>query len=198
MKNTAKHNPAPTKVWDPLLRLCHWSLVVGFTIAYLTEDDLLDLHVYAGYLVGGLVVFRLLWGLIGPCHARFSDFVTGYAEVKNYLVELGRLRAPHYLGHNPAGGWMVIALLAGLTLSTFTGLAAYAAEQGLGPLTGLVASGDFWGEFWEETHELCANLTLLLVLVHIGGVLVSSVLHGENLVRAMITGYKQPPPDKRD
>ena len=71
----------PIKVWDPLLRLCHWSLLVGFIIAYLTEDELLDLHVYAGYLVGGLVVFRLLWGLIGPRHARFTDFITGPAEI---------------------------------------------------------------------------------------------------------------------
>ena len=93
-----------------------------------------------------------------------------------------------------AGGWMVLALLAGLTLSVVSGLAVYAAEDGLGPLAGVIAISDFWGDLWEELHEFFAELTLLLVLVHIAGVLVSSVLHGENLIRAMITGYKQPPP----
>ncbi|SCZ49951.1 cytochrome b/b6 domain-containing protein [Thiohalomonas denitrificans] len=173
------------KVWDPLIRLFHWSLVAAFTLAYLTEDDFMTLHVYAGYLVGGLVLFRLVWGFIGTRHARFSDFVYAPAAVLAYLKELLLLRAPRYIGHNPAGGAMILVLLGSLLLTTFTGLATYGAEGG-GPLAGTVlASGAF-----EDIHEFFANFTLLLVIIHIGAVVGSSLLHRENLIRAMVTGRK--------
>lgn len=159
-------------------------------MAYLSGEEWLDLHVWAGYIIGGLLAFRLVWGLIGPRHARFSDFVYRPAAVKAYLKDLLRMRAPRYLGHNPAGGAMVLLLLFGLLMTTFTGLAHLAIEEGQGPLVGLIASGGYWPDIYEESHELFANLTLLLVFVHIAGVLVSSMLHGENLVRAMITGRK--------
>lgn len=178
------------KVWDPLVRIFHWTLVLSFTVAYISGEEWLDLHVVAGYLIAGLLGFRLLWGLIGTRHARFSDFVYRPSAIKAYLRDLGQMRPRHYLGHNPAGGLMVILLLLSLLLTTFTGMAHLAIEEAQGPLVGLVASTGLWPDLFEETHEFFANFTLLLVFVHIAGVLVSSLLHGENLVHAMITGRK--------
>ena len=180
------------KVWDPLVRVFHWSLVASFFVAYLTEDEWLDLHVLAGYAVALLVVFRLVWGLIGPRHARFSDFVYPPAEVMGYLRDLLRGRARRYLGHNPAGGAMIVALLLMLVVVSISGLAVYALEESAGPLgPWLAGGGEALEDVVEEVHEIAANFTLLLVILHIAGVLVSSVLHGENLVRAMVTGYKK-------
>ncbi len=175
------------KVWDPLVRIFHWSLVLSFFVAFITEDELMLLHSYAGYMVLGLVSLRLLWGLVGTRHARFSDFVRPPREAIDYLKQLSRLKAPHYLGHNPAGGLMILALLTLLLLTTGSGLLAYGAE-GYGPLAGtaIPAAG-----LWKEAHELLANLTLLAVLLHIGGVVAGQLLQGEKLVQAMITGYKE-------
>ncbi len=180
------------KVWDPLVRVFHWSLVTAFIVAYVTEDDYLGLHTQAGYTIIGLVLFRLLWGLLGTRHARFSDFVRGPQTVTTYLKSLLTRHPTHYLGHNPAGGWMVIALLVTLLLTTLSGLLTYGiGESAAGPFAALGGNpGGFWSEAMEEIHEVLANLTLLLVFVHVGGVIVSSLLHRENLVRAMLTGRK--------
>ena len=177
-------------VWDPLVRLFHWSLVAGFAVAYLSGDEWLSPHVWSGYLVGVLVLFRLLWGVVGSRHARFSDFVRGPAKVRDYLRGLLHGEAPRYLGHNPAGGAMIVLLLLGLVATTLSGLALYGAADQAGPLAGLVPTGHDWHEALEEVHEVAANLTVALVVVHILGVIVSSRLHGENLVRAMINGRK--------
>jgi len=182
------------RVWDPLVRLFHWSLVVCFTVAYLSGEgeENLSLHAVSGYMVGGLILFRLLWGVIGPLHARFRDFVFPPAVVLGYARDLLQRRAKRYLGHNPLGGAMVIALLIGLALTTLTGLVVYAAEKQAGPLVGLLHGMPGWlGEASEETHEFFSNLTLLLVGLHVAGVVMSSVLHRENLVRAMFTGRKR-------
>jgi cytochrome b len=178
------------KVWDPLVRIFHWSLVLAFTLAYASGEDWQDLHIIAGYTVGGLVAFRLLWGLVGTRHARFSDFVRSPASVKAYLKQLLGGGARRYLGHNPAGGAMIVLLLVSLVGTVLGGLALYAAEDGAGLLAGLVPAGHLWEEVFEGLHEFFANLTLLLVFVHVAGVAVSSLLHRENLVRAMITGRK--------
>ncbi len=189
--------PAPRSetiyVWDPLVRIFHWSLVLGFAVAYLSgETEWPSLHAWAGYAVGGLVLFRLLWGLVGSRHARFTDFVVPPAAVLAYARDLLRGQAKRYLGHNPLGGAMVIALLVMLTLSTVTGLVVYGAEDGAGPLAGLQHSLNHTvAEAFEELHELTSHLALFLVIVHIGGVLLSSWLHRENLVRAMVTGRKR-------
>ncbi len=180
------------KVWDPLLRIFHWLLAGAFFVAYLTEDELMTPHVWAGYLILGLLVFRIPWGLVGPRHARFSDFVTPPREALAYLKDVLQFRARRYLGHNPAGGWMIILLLVMLTLTGVTGLMVYAAEEQAGPLAAVLgAAGDTWEEVFEETHEFLANFTLVLVFIHLGGVIVESLLHRENLARAMITGYKR-------
>ncbi len=179
------------KVWDSAVRLFHWTLVASFLIAYLTEDDWLTLHTLAGYTIAALVAFRLLWGLIGTRHARFSDFVRPPAEVVSYLKDIVAFRAKRYLGHNPAGGAMVIALLVSLVLTVITGLATYGGKELAGPLAGLMMGyPEFVAEMFEELHEFFANFTLLLVVLHVAGVIAASLQHGENLVRAMFTGEK--------
>ncbi|MEJ2060177.1 MAG: cytochrome b/b6 domain-containing protein [Gammaproteobacteria bacterium] len=184
------------RVWDLPVRLFHWSLVLAFGIAYLTGDELQTLHVWAGYVVLGLIGFRLAWGVIGTRYARFSDFIYRPATVIAYLKDLVRLRGKRYLGHNPAGGAMVLALLGSLLATTMLGLAAYAAKEGAGPLADSLAGvSHFWKEVFEGGHEFFANLTLILVAVHLVGVAVGSVLHRENLPRSMVTGLKRREPD---
>lgn len=181
------------KVWDPLVRLFHWTLVTAFVICYAVEDELIDLHVFTGYLIGGLVVFRLLWGMVGTRHARFSDFVRRPNEVLTYGKSILSWHPQRYLGHNPAGGAMVIVMLVALAATTLTGVATYGMESSAGPMAGWFTGwGHIIGEVFEELHELLANFTLLLVVVHVGGVLLTSLQHGENLVLAMVTGKKRP------
>lgn len=192
MSTSTQPQPSEVKVWDPLVRLFHWGLVIAFFIAYFTEEELLDLHVYAGYLVLGLILFRLLWGIIGTRYARFSDFVRSPAEIRQFLTDTLALRAKRYLGHNPAGGAMIVLMLISLLLTTVTGIAIYGAEEHAGPMAGWFAgASDFWEEAFEETHEFFANFTLLLVFVHVAGVIVESLIHRENLVQAMFTGRKR-------
>lgn len=182
------------KVWDPLVRVFHWLLVLAFFIAYFTEgeDATLVVHTWAGYAVVGLILVRLVWGVIGTRHARFGDFVTRPAAVKDYLLSVLRLHPRRYLGHNPAGGLMVIALLVSLFATVSTGMSLYAIEEQAGPLAAWLGGlGEFWEEVFEGVHEFFANFTLFLVVMHVAGVLVESLLHSENLVRSMITGRKQ-------
>lgn len=185
--------PPTVRVWDPAVRLFHWTLVPAFVIAYLSGEEVLDLHVLAGYLIGGLVGFRILWGLIGTRHARFSDFVRSPRTVREYLRSLLSGRPQHYLGHNPAGGAMVVVLLGMLALTTLSGMTLYGAKELAGPMAFLAAYPVFASDWFEGLHELCANFTLALIAAHIAAVLISSLLHGENLVRAMITGTKRSP-----
>jgi cytochrome b len=190
------------KVWDLCVRVCHWTIVAAFGLAYVTEDDLLGVHVWAGYVVGIVVVLRVGWGIIGPRWARFSDFVRRPSAVLAYLLDLVRLRARRYLGHSPAGGAMVVALLLALTATVVSGLATYGADKHAGPVAPFFSSavpvalpgqgerardGD---SALKEVHEFFANLTLVLVLFHIAGVALGSLAHRENLVRAMVTGRK--------
>jgi cytochrome b len=188
MMNTESRRDIP--VWDPVVRLFHWSLAGAFLVAYVTEDEWEMLHVNAGYLIGALIVLRLLWGFVGTPHARFSDFVRGPREVMTYAVAAVHLRAPRHFGHNPAGGAMVVALLISLALTAATGIALYGTTDFAGPLAGFWR-GELAADVLEGIHEVGANLTLLLVVLHLGGVLFSSLEHGENLVKSMITGRKK-------
>lgn len=202
-----KSDTSTMRVWDPLIRIGHWVLVAGFATAHLTEGEAAWLHTYAGYAVAGTVALRIIWGFIGPRRARFSDFVTGPGRVIRYLRDLVLGRAKRHVGHSPAGGAMTVTLLFALTLTALSGMATLALEEGEGPLAGIVtaqalpgwAIEEAHGEYGEEggsealedIHELAANATLLLILLHVAGVAFASRAHGENLVRAMITGRKR-------
>ncbi|MBT4518780.1 MAG: cytochrome B [Halieaceae bacterium] len=176
------------KVWDPLIRVFHWSLVFFFILAYATEDDWMTVHSYAGYCIAGLILFRLIWGVIGTRHARFTDFITTPSNVIGYMKQLPAGRAKRYIGHNPAGAAMIVVLLVSLSMTLFSGASLYATE-GQGPLVGTFMAS--WSEdALEEVHEFFANFTLLMVVAHVMGVLLSSLLHRENLVKSMITGRK--------
>lgn len=180
------------KVWDKLVRFFHWSLVLAFIVSFASGDDLTEVHVLSGYYILGLIVIRFVWGLIGTRHARFGDFVTTPSAAIHYVKQVLQFKAKPYVGHNPAGGWMIVFMLVFLSLSAVTGMMAYAAEESAGPLLTWVSQ---WPhglqELAEDAHEFFANATLLLVLIHICGVLMESVLSGENLVRAMLTGKKR-------
>jgi cytochrome b len=179
------------RVWDPLVRFFHWSLVTAFFIAYLTEDDLLTVHSWAGYLIFSLLIIRLVWGFIGTRYARFSDFIYSPGNVIQFLKDTLHLRAKRYLGHNPAGGAMVMLLIISLLMTTTSGILLFGAEEQAGPVAHwFTQSAGFWGDVLEGLHEFFANFTLLLVFVHVIGVLVESLIHKENLVSAMLTGFK--------
>ncbi|KIF82776.1 cytochrome b/b6 domain-containing protein [Noviherbaspirillum autotrophicum] len=170
-------------VWDAPVRVFHWLMVLSFAGAYLTaESERWRLvHVSLGYTMAGLVVFRILWGLIGTRYARFSDFVRGPGAVMHYLGSLVRGRPEHHTGHNPAGALAIVALLALTVAVTAAGWATYS---------------EIGGDWLEEVHEAAANVMLAIVGVHVAAVIVSSRLHRENLVRAMITGRKQGRPEE--
>jgi cytochrome b len=179
------------KVWDPVVRVGHWTLVISFFTAYFTEDDLMTPHVWAGYVIGLVVCFRLIWGFVGTRHARFADFVRSPAVTFKYLADLVRHRSRRFTGHNPAGGMMIVVLLISLAGTVVSGIVLYGMEESAGPLAALVADYVEYEHFWEEVHEVLSNLTLLLVGLHIAGVLLSSYVHRENLVVAMLTGRKK-------
>jgi len=197
------------KVWDPFVRLFHWSLVLFFVVSYLSGEEESTLHIYAGYIVLGLIIFRLLWGFIGTKYARFSNFVRAPKDIIRYFKGILKGRPKHYLGHNPLAGAMIVALLISLFMVSYTGLKLYAVEEGLGPLaegnniiliSRAHADSDEDDEhadkkegedFWEELHEFFSNFTVFLIFLHIAGVYISSYLDKENLVKAMITGRKK-------
>ena len=164
-------------VWDWPVRLGHWLMVGGFVLAWLTgESETFRLvHVIAGATVVAVATFRLPWGFIGSRYARFVDFVRGPTAVKSYLGSLLRLDPEPHVGHNPAGGWAIMLLLA---LGILTGAVGWAIYNDIG------------GHLLEELHEGLAAAMLTVVVIHVAGVVSGSLLHGENLVRAMITGRK--------
>jgi len=185
-------NNQGVRTWDLFIRLFHWTLVAAFFTAYLVEDDWMRLHVLAGYTVLGLLLFRVIWGVIGTRHARFTSFVCSPARTLAYLKDAIAFRARRYLGHNPAGGAMVIAMILSLSATAVTGLALYGYAEFSGPLAGLLGNIPEWlGGSLEDVHEFFADFTLLLVVLHLAGVVLASLQHRENLVRSMFTGIKQ-------
>ncbi|WP_445369574.1 cytochrome b/b6 domain-containing protein [Methylomonas sp. BW4-1] len=205
------NNQHTVAVWDIFIRIFHWSLVLAFTVAYFTSEEENAWHIYAGYTVLGLIIFRILWGIIGSRHARFSDFVRSPGTVHRYIRELRAGSAKQYVGHNPLGGWMVMALLSTLLVVTVSGLKVYAIEEGRGPLAanpttltlisaahaeedeeedGKAETQSQDEEFWEEIHEGATNFMLVLIALHVVGVFVSGSAHNEHLIKAMLTGKK--------
>ena len=169
------------RVWDPVVRVAHWVLVASILAAWVTSELKLDAakqaHEWAGYVALAVIALRVAWGWIGPCYARFSQFVRAPAQTLAYARAVAAFAEPRYLGHNPLGGWMVVALL----------VAAAAAG-----LSGWLSVTDrFWGVAWvQDLHDALANALFALVGLHVAGVVYTSLRHRENLVRAMLTGRK--------
>lgn len=178
--NIESTNPGGTSrilVWDLPVRLFHWMLAGAFAGAYVLSESerLRAVHVTLGWTVLGLVAFRLVWGFVGSRWARFASFAYGPRAVGAYLRELAAGRPPRHVGHNPAGSWAIWAILG---LAALTGITGWCTYEGIG------------GDALEELHEGLASTWLVVVALHVAGVVVSSWLHRENLVRAMVTGYK--------
>lgn len=165
-------------VWDPFVRVFHWSLAGLFVFCFATGDVWEQPHEWAGYAIAALVVSRVVWGLFGPRHARFSDFVFRPSIILGFLRDSLHFRAKRYLGHNPAGGAMVLALLGSMAVICATGV--------------MMGMDAFWGEAWvEDLHVAASWGAIALIVLHIGGVVLASIEHRENLVRAMLTGRKR-------
>ncbi|MCX8101198.1 MAG: cytochrome b/b6 domain-containing protein [Geminicoccaceae bacterium] len=169
---------AEVRVWDPFVRIGHWTLASAVAIAWLAHEGPVVLHESAGYLALAVVALRLVWGFVGPARARFSDFVRGPAATLAYARAVFACREPRVLGHNPLGAWMILALLATVAV---TGVSGW-----------LLDTDAFFGsEPVETVHALAANLLLGLIPLHVLGVILASRRHGENLVLAMLTGRKR-------
>jgi cytochrome b len=173
-------SPQKIRIWDAPVRVFHWLLVLSFAGAYLTsEGEVWRLvHVTLGYTLGGLLAFRLVWGVVGTRYARFSNFVRGPGAVIQYLKSIKAKQPEHHLGHNPAGAVAIVLLmLLGL------GVAA----------TGYITYNDIGPGWVGELHDLLANAMVLVVIGHLVGVVTASLQHKENLVRSMVTGFKSGP-----
>ncbi|MFT7261793.1 MAG: cytochrome b [Glaciecola sp.] len=204
-----------TRVWDLFVRVFHWSLLSLVALSYLSGEFDFEIHSYSGYAIFILVCLRIIWGFIGSKNARFKNFVYSPKNVVTYLKSIVTGNPKRFLGHNPAGGLMVLALLTVLGTTTLSGMKLYAIEEGEGPFASNVQISlmnqayadsdekehskkedkhdeeDKEGEeFWEEVHETSINLLILLILLHVLGVVLASKQHKENLARAMITGNK--------
>ena len=182
-------------IWDLPTRLFHWLLVTCFTGAWLTStsDRWLSIHIFLGYLMLGLVLFRLVWGFTGGHYARFESFVRSPMAALRYQQDLAAKRDAAYLGHNPAASLAIIAMLAlGLAVA-LTGIFTQGGEEGQGALTGLLSIGA--AAWLKQAHEVLAMLMLVVVSGHLSGVALGSWLHGENLPLTMITGSKLAPDD---
>jgi cytochrome b len=182
------------KVWDPLIRLFHWSLVLFFFVAYFVEFDRPQLHSYSGYAISLLLLFRVVWGFIGSQTAKFADFIPRFGAAWAYLVAISKGDARRYIGHNPAGALMIIVLLVGLLITVLSGMSLYAME-GSGPLANTFAAA-LPARVVEPVHEFASDFMIVMVVIHVAGVLVTSKVHHENLLLAMVTGCKQRDSDK--
>lgn len=166
------------RVWDPVVRVGHWLLVAGIVAAWITRHSPSSWHERLGYLVLGVVALRIAWGWMGSPYARFVSFVSSPASTLRYARQMITRNEPRHLGHNPLGGWMIIALLITITAVCLTGW--------------LYTTDRFWGVEWvETTHSMLTDLLLILVGLHICGVLYSTYRHRENLVASMLHGRKR-------
>ena len=166
------------KVWDPLVRIFHWTVALG-TIANLTVlKHMEDPHIYVGYVMVAALLIRLGWGFVSKGHARFSAFVPGPKALVSYGGALVARREPRYIGHTPAGAMMMLLLMLLVAAMGATGW--------------MMGSDQFWGEPWvEELHEVIANIIIGAAFLHVAAAIVESIRHRENLPLSMITGYKR-------
>jgi len=185
------------KVWDMFIRIFHWSLVFSFAVAFFTEDDYLTIHTYAGYAIATLVSLRLIWGVIGGHYAQFKNFIDSPRNTISYISTVIHFKAKRHIGHNPAGGAMVLLLLVSLILTILFGMLTYGVAEYSGPFSYFATQVTHkTAHIFKETHEFLANFTMILVLIHIVGVAIASYQHQENLIKCMVTGYKKPKPTK--
>jgi cytochrome b len=200
MTDAKPTTPGPQRgwvmVWDPLVRIGHWVLLAAVATGLITRGEPHSLHEAAGYVVAGYLVFRVVWGIAGPQRARFEDFVRSPIKGLRYLGQLPTGRAERRLGHSPAGGLMVVALMGALFGTVATGLAIeHRAPVPAWATAVMPAEGGEDGEAedgpWGEAHEAFANLVLFLAIAHVAGVGLASLAHRENLIRAMIDGRKR-------
>jgi cytochrome b len=174
------NNDLTIRVWDPFVRLFHWGLVLSFGVAWLSSRSWEQLHDWAGYAAAALILSRAAWGIIGTRYSRFSQFVHSPRIVLDYLTAIARGNEARHIGHNPAGGAMVVTLMLAMGSTAFTGW--------------MLTTDAFWGVTWmQKLHNLLAHGILILVCVHIAGVLLASFRHRENLIAAMIFGQKRAP-----
>lgn len=180
------------RVWDRLVRVGHWLMVVFFAIIYLRYRKF-PIHAYAGYLILVVVIVRIAWGLVGSRAARFKAFWFTPGEAWDYARKAVQGHAAYYVSHNPMGSWMVYSLLALILLNGVLGLMLYSAGQQLGPLGSQVP--DDWEDLLILTHSVLGHITAAFVAIHLAGVLWAVRVHRENYVMAMITGMKRAPRD---
>lgn len=190
-RNPPGNAEQPVLIWDLPTRVFHWLLAASFFIALATGDSdrFRDVHVFSGYLMLGLIGFRVAWGFAGSRYARFSSFLYGPRAAAAYVRDLLAARAARHLGHNPPGSWAIYALLALGLLVCVSGLVVLGAEESHGILEGF--SGHPLGELTKELHESLSWLMFALVLMHLAGVVIESLAHRENLAKAMLTGRKR-------
>lgn len=167
------------RVWDPLVQICHWSLVTTVALAWATHEGWGQWHEWLGYAALAVVAVRIPWGFVGPAEARFANFVRSPARTLAYAKRVFAGTEQRELGHNPLGAWMIVALLANVLL---VGLSGW-----------LYTTDRFWGVEWvEELHEGLANTLLFLIALHVAGVIFTSLRHRENLAASMVHGRKRP------
>ena len=180
-------------VWDLPTRIFKWSLVLAVGLAFLFSSShprgtLFIIHVACGYVVTLLLLFRFGWGFIGGPYARFRSFIYGWRGVRAYAADLLRLDPPRTVGHNPVGGWMIVTMLAVLSVIVITGLLAEGRTGGTGQFSALLPADAV--AIIGDLHAWLGFLIIWLAGVHVAGVLFESLLHRENLIRAMVTGRK--------
>ena len=168
------------RVWDPFVRLFHWSLVAGMIAVWVTSSSRDDTHQWIGFVVAGLIAARIIWGFFGTHYARFTQFIKSPRTTASYLFAILKGSERRYLGHNPAGAVMIVALLVSIVATTLTGW--------------LMTTDRFYGDdTMQALHSACAYGVIALAIIHVGGVILASRHHNENLVAAMITGNKRAP-----
>ena len=175
--NEQSHSTNKIYVWDLVVRSFHWITVISFVLAYILVDNR-DLHKFFGYTLTTALAIRLAWGFVGSYHAKFWNFIPSPTHLRSYIRATVRGDEPRHLGHNPLGAMMIVALIVMLSAISVTGW--------------MMGLDRYWGEEWvEELHEIVVNITLFLIALHLGGVIYSSLKHKENLVLAMISGWKK-------
>lgn len=169
-------------VWDTFVRFFHWGLVACFAAAWFSRDEWKAMHLTSGYAASALIALRIIWGFVAGGYARFSQFVKAPSIVIQHLKDIAAAREVRYIGHNPAGGAMIVALLVTLSGVCLTGW--------------LLTTDAFWGtETMAFIHQTLTNISLVLIAFHVGGVILASIRHRENLIGAMVTGKKRTPDD---